>query len=242
MVAPGENYKVELGAMFWSPSPELAINTDQLDVAGVGEVDFVQEFGIEEKRFTDFRVTFQPAHAHKIRFEYVPFSYDPEQVNLERTITFGGRTFTVGVPADAEVEWKMWRFGYEWDFFSRTPGFLGLIVDLKYNQVSGQIDTPLGSALAEEDAPVPGFGIIGRGYLTEHVSITGEFTGFRIFDAFSEEFDGEIWDYDLYATASLGRHFGVQGGYRSVDVDYSTEEDLARLAMKGWYFGGMVRF
>ena len=241
-VAPGEDFKVELGAMFWSPTPELAINTDALDVAGIGEVDFVQEFDILEKRFTEFRVTLKPARKHKLRFQYIPFRYDPEVVMLERTITFAGRTFTVGVPADAEVEWKMWRFGYEWDFISRTPGFIGLIAELKYNKVRGLIESPIGTELAEETAPVPALGIIARGYLTEHVSITGEFTGFKMLDSITEEFEVQMSDLDIYANANLGRNVGIQGGYRWIDVEYAADEDLGRLKMKGLYFGGLVRF
>jgi hypothetical protein len=241
-VAPGEDFKVELGAMFWSPTPELAINTDALDVAGVGEVDFIGEFGIEDKRFTEYRVTFKPARKHKLRLHYLPISYDPDVVTLERTITFGGRTFTVGLPADAEVDWKMWRFGYEYDFVSATAGFLGVIADLKYNKVRALIESPIGIELAEETAPVPGLGIIARGYLTEYVSITGEFTGFKMIDSISERFDGEMWDLDIYATANLGRNVGIQGGYRKLDVEYSADEDIGRLKMKGVCFGGLVRF
>ena len=241
-VAPGEDFHIELGAMFWSPTPELAINTDALDVIGVGEVDFVQEFAIADQRFTEYRVTFKPARKHKVRFHYLPISYDPDPVTLERTIVFGGRTFTVGLPADAEVEWKMWRFGYEWDFFTRTAGFLGFIAELKHNKVHAQIDSPIGTELAEETAPVPAIGLIARGYLTEHVAITGEFTGFRMLDSISDEFDGEFWDWDIYGTANLGRNVGVQGGYRSIDVEYIGDEDLGRLKMKGFYFGGLVRF
>jgi hypothetical protein len=242
-VAPGEDYRLEVGAMFWSPTPELAINTNDINVIGLGEVDFVQEFGIEDKRFREYRVTLKPGRKHKLRFQYLPIQYDPELVTLQRTFTFGGRTFQIGLPADAEVEWKLWRFGYQWDFVSRTAGFLGLITELKYNTVRGQINSPVtGLEVAEAKAPVPALGIIGRGYLTEYVSITGEFTGFKLPDAISEEFDAEFWDLDLYATASLSRNIAVQGGYRSIDVEYIADEDLGRLKMKGVYFGGLVRF
>ena len=46
---PAEDHVVELGVMFWKPSPELILSTDTLVSAGVNEVDFVQEFGIEDK-------------------------------------------------------------------------------------------------------------------------------------------------------------------------------------------------
>src|SRR5918996_2498460 len=67
---PGEDYNVEVGAMFWKPTPELTIRSNDLGLIG-NEFDFVQEFGIEEKRFREFRVTLKPGRKHKIRFHYV---------------------------------------------------------------------------------------------------------------------------------------------------------------------------
>jgi hypothetical protein len=61
-------------------------------------------------------------------------------------------------------------------------------------------------------------------------------------DSITEEFDGEFWDLDIYGTVSFGRNVGVQGGYRSIDVEYIGDEDLGRLKLKGLYFGGLVRF
>jgi hypothetical protein len=236
----GEDYRVEIGAMLWTPTPELAVNFNEFGIIG-SEVDFVQEFGIEDKRFTEFRATLKPGRKHKLRVHYVPIRYDAETI-IERQFVFGGRTFTVGLPAAAEVEWKLWRFGYEWDFISRTAGFLGLIGELKYNDVRAQIATPAGIELGEARAPVPAIGVIGRGYLTQYVSITGEFTGFKLPDSISEEYEAEFWDYDVYGTVNLGRNAAVQAGYRSLDVQYIFDADLGRLKMTGFYFGGLLRF
>ena len=41
--------------MFWQPTPVLQIQTGGLAALGESEVDFVQEFGIENKRFNEFR-------------------------------------------------------------------------------------------------------------------------------------------------------------------------------------------
>lgn len=239
--APGEDYHVEFGAMFWKPSPELAINTNQLAVIG-NEVDFVEEFGIEDKRFREFRATLKAGRKHKIRFHYVPLSYE-QDATIERQFVFGGRTFNVGVAAHADLEWKLWRFGYEWDFVSRSKGFLGLVTELKYNTVKAEISVAgISAEIAEAKAPVPAIGVIGRGYVAKNVSITGEFTGFKVPDAISEEFDATFWDFDIYSTVNLGRNVGVQAGYRSLDVEYLAEEDFGTLKMKGLYFGGVVRF
>ncbi len=90
---PAEDHVGELGVRFWKPSPVLTLSTDTLVGAGVGEVDFVQEFGIEDKYFPEFRVTL--GRPHKFRANFVTFDYDAEAI-IQRTITFQGRTFNIG--------------------------------------------------------------------------------------------------------------------------------------------------
>jgi hypothetical protein len=51
-----------------------------------------------------------------------------------------------------------------------------------------------------------------------------------------------MFDMDIYGTINLGRYLGVQFGYRSVTADYAVEQDAGDLAMKGTYFGGLIRF
>ena len=59
--APGENFHVELGLMFWKPTPGSAIQTGDSPRSASAEVDFVQEFGIENKRFNEFRAVIKAA-------------------------------------------------------------------------------------------------------------------------------------------------------------------------------------
>lgn len=239
--AVGEDYRVEIGAAFWKPSPQLFITSNDLGQIG-SEVDFVNEFGIEDKRFTELRITLKPSPKHKLRFQYLPIQYEAEAV-IERQIVFAGRTFIVGAPATTDVEWKQWRFGYEWDFVSNSYGFVGLLAELKHNKVGAEIDAgAFGVAVADATAPVPGLGIIGRGYLSKNVSVTAEFSGFKVPDSITEEFDAELWDFDIYGTVNFGRNAGVQGGYRRLTVEYLADEDAGRLKMSGIYFGGVVRF
>ena len=235
---PAEDHVVELGLMLWKPTPELRLSTGALTGAGVGEVDFVQEFGIEDKYFPEFRATI--GRNHKLRTSFVTFNYDEEAI-ISRTIVFQGRTFNIGVPATADIKWKLYNFGYEWDFVSRERGFFGFIADLKYNKVEASIDSPALTAAATTDvtAPVPTIGVIGRGYMGPNFSITGELTGMNLSRG---EDELKFWDFDLYGTVSVGRNFGVQGGYRSVVANYIVDADTGDLKMKGLYVGGLVRF
>lgn len=246
--APGEDFHAELALMWWRPAPTLLVQTDGLAVSGSPEVDFVREFGLEEQRFREFRAVLKPGRSHKVRIDYVPFRYGAE-TTIARTITFGGRTFTVGLPATADVEWKLWRFGYEYDIVARDRGFLGVIVDAKYNTLAAGVDTPLGSAAADVTAWVPTLGVIARGYLHRSVSVTMEYTGFKTPDFIAnrfrdeaEQFDVEFSDFDLYATVSIGRFVGLQGGYRRLTADYLIDRDRGNLRMTGTYVGAMIRF
>jgi hypothetical protein len=242
-VVPAEDFHVELGLMFWQPDPELMLTTGD---SRIGTVDFVQEFGISDERFNEFRAVLRPARKHKIRFAYVPVKYDQEAV-LQRNVTFQNLTFPASADATADINWDVYRIGYEWDFVAMPRGFVGIIGELKYNKVKAAVSAT-GSVLGqpidlaaevEQNAPVPTIGGIARGYLGEYVSVTGEFTGLKID---SEEFGGKFYDFDIYGAAHFGKYVGVQVGYRSMDVDFQADGEEGVMTMKGPYFGGFLRF
>jgi hypothetical protein len=249
--APGENFHVELGLMFWSPTPEILIQTGALAAIGETGVDFVQEFGIEKTRFNEFRGVIKAGKKHKIRVSHVHMHYN-ESATLQRTIIFGGQVFPISVPATADLSWRLWRFGYEYDFVARDRGVIGFITELKYNDISALLAASgFGSELTEVTAPMPTIGVLARIYPDKNVSITAEFTGFRvpgfigdkISDAIEgDDFEAKMYDFDIYGTVSFGRHAGAQLGYRSISADYLVDQDSGDLKMKGWYFGGLVRF
>lgn len=248
--APGERYHVELGLMFWKPAPVLQIQTGALAALGESEVDFVQEFGIENERFNEFRAVVKAAQKHKIRVSHVLAEYNAA-ATLRRTIVFGGQTFPVSVPATADLQWRIWRFGYEWDFVARDRGLVGFVTELKVNQVTADLAAQgFGSELTEVSAPVPTIGVIARAYPHKTFSLTAEFTGFKvpgflakkITDAIDDDADAKVFDLDLYGTVNFGSHVGAQLGYRSLIADYLFDEDAGDLELKGWYFGGLVRF
>jgi hypothetical protein len=249
--APGENFHVELGLMFWSPTPEILIQTGSLAALGQPGVDFVQEFGIEKTRFNEFRSVIKAGRKHKIRVSHVLMEYH-ESATLQRTLVFGGQTFPVSVPATADLSWRIWRFGYEWDFVARDRGVLGFIAELKHNDVSALLAaTGFGTELTEVTAPIPTIGVLARVYPHKDASITMEFTGFKVpgfigsridENLNGDDFDARMYDFDIYGTINFGRHVGAQGGYRSVTADYLVDDDSGDLKMKGLYFGGLVRF
>jgi hypothetical protein len=242
-LTPAEDFNVELGVMFWQPTPDLRLTTGDVRV---GTVDFVREFLIGKEWVNEFRAVLKPARKHKIRFNYLRFRYDEDAV-LQRTITFQNLAFPVSANANASINWDLYRIGYEWDFISRSRGFLGVLAELKYNKVAADVTATsqvLGrtaslTASVEQNPPVPTIGAIGRGYLSQYASVTGEFTAFKLD---SGDFRGTFYDFDFYGAAHFGKHVGAQAGYRSVTVDFLVDRDAGAMKMKGPYFGGFVRF
>jgi hypothetical protein len=238
--AAAQNTNVgEVNLLFWTPDPELVLQSGALTTAtGITEIDFVQEFGIENDTFPEIR--FAVGRNHKFRFGYVPVRYEADAI-IRRTITFRGQTFTVGAPASTDIDWDIWRFGYEWDFVSRERGFVGVIGELKYNRLDASIDSPLlaEAAATEQKAPVPTVGVIGRGFVHEMVSITAEFSGLRVS---TSEFEAKFLDFDINGAVTFGRYIGVQGGFRQVTVDYFIDDDIGDLKLRGPYIGVVARF
>ena len=229
----------EFSLLFWTPDPDLTLQSGSLTAAtGITDIDFVQEFGIENDTFPEIR--FSVGRSHKFRLNYIPVRYDAEAI-IQRTITFRGQTFTIGAPATSEIKWDIWRFGYEWDFVSTDQGFVGVIGEMRYNRLDAAIDSPVLSraAATEQKAPVPTVGVAGRGYVHPMVAIGAEFSGLKV--DFTE-FEAKFLDFDLNGAVTFGRYIGVQGGYRSITVDYFIDDDVGDLKLKGPYIGVIAKF
>jgi len=240
--ATGETYHVELGGYLWPPAPTVEITSESLGIVGT-RIDFVEDLGIERGMFKQFKAVLRPGTKHKFRFEYTPIHYDAETI-LGRTIVFNGQRFDISVPVQSELKWKAYRFGYEWDFVYRDRGFVGMLLELKYTDIEATIANRLLNLgeFVRARAPIPAIGVIGRGYVAPNISITGEFSGFKLPSSIDEDYGGHYFDFDLYGTVNFTDNVGAQGGYRSLTVFYRAEEDEGELKMKGLYFGGVVRF
>jgi hypothetical protein len=241
--ATGETYHVEVGGLFWNPTPDIGIASESLPIVGQlpTRIDFVNDLGIEKKRFTQLKVVLRPGTKHKFRFEYTPISYEAEGT-IRRDVIFNGIVFPVALPVQTDLTWRAYRFGYEWDFFYRDRGFVGFLVDLKYTDVEATLRNIVSNEFVRARAPIPAVGFIGRGYVTPNISITGEFSFFKWPDTIVEDYEGKYYDFDLYGTVNFNDHVGAQLGYRSFDVFYKIENDEGAFVLKGLYFGGVFRF
>jgi len=244
--APGEQFHVEFSLRFWTPNPELQLSTGSLASLGVGAVDFVQEFGLLNERFIEYAVTSKPGRKHKVHYSSIPINYSAD-VTVSRTLQFGGLTVPISIPASTDFEWRLRRYGYEWDFIAADRGYVGLLTEVKDNKLSASVSAgPFGSEDLDLRVWIPTVGVAARAYPHRLFSISGDFgvevTRFKGFDRLKTDWDGKYMDFDVYGTMNFGRTVAAQAGYRSLLVDYTSSSDTAHLRLKGWYWGGNVRF
>ncbi len=237
--ATGENYVVEFAANLWTPTPDLVIASEALGIVGT-PIDLVADLNVATKQLVEYRFVFRAGRKHKIRLHYLPINYSSSTI-LQASLVFNGIRYEAGVPIDVTLKWNAWRIGYQYDVVSRSRGFFGLILESNYTDIQTDIMSDIGNEFARVRAPVPTAGVIARGYVTRNVAVTAEFTGIAL-PRIREQFSGHFFDMDIYGTVNFTNAVGVQLGYHSMDLEFQIDNDSGAFVLKGWYFGGVVRF
>ena len=239
--ATGEKYHIEGALGFWSPSAEMSISSEQLGIIG-STIDFKTDLGMKDQRFREFHATVRPARKHKLRFQYIPIKYEQGPFQITRNLTFNGQLYRVGLSVNSQLEWKAYRFTYEYDFLTRNRWYAGFLLEAKYTDVSAALQSQFVDEFIHARAPVPAVGGVFRGYVTPNISITGELSGITIPSSVSEQYNAHYADLDIYGTVNFTNNIGAQVGYRSFDVGYQIEEDRGAFVLKGLYFGVVARY
>jgi hypothetical protein len=239
--ATGENFHIiEVSTGIWSPTADMSISSESLGIPGT-TIDFKRDLGLTDQRLGELHAVLRPARKQKFYFQYIPISYNQEHV-LTTTIVFNGQAYTVGVPVNSTLVWNAYRFGYEYDFISRSRGFGGFLLEAKYTDVQATLARPGDTEFAHAQAPIPAVGGIVRVYVVPNISITAELSGVKIPDSVSPQYRAHYVDFDMYGTLNFTNNIGVQLGYRTFDVGYLIKQDSGSFVLQGFYFGVVGRF
>ena len=236
----GEDYHVEFSFNFWNPTPEPIVSSEALGILGT-DVNLVEDLGIEKQVLKDLRLVLRPATKHRFRIQYLPMNYDADST-VRREFVFNGLRYPVGLPVQTTAQFKTWRFGYEYDFLYRERGFLGVVFDAKVTDVNVGLLSPIGDEFTKALAPIPTIGAVARVYPAANVALNGEVSYFRVPDSVSDEYKGRYIDFDVNAMFNPHPNFGVQAGFKSIDIFYQAKNDTGTLTFKGLYFGATARF
>jgi len=241
--ATGERYHIEASTGIWSPGADMSIRSESLGIPG-DVIDFKQDLGLVDSRFRQLRIEFRPAKRHKLRFQYIPIKFVQEGI-IERTVVFNGQTFRAGLPVNTTLDWKAYRFSYQFDFVSKPKIWAGFVLDFKETDVHASLDAPSVHEATHAAAPIPTIGGIVRGYIRPNISITGELTGLTLGwapESLIGDNTGHYTDLDIYGTINFNNYIGAQLGYRALDVAYGLSRDSGSFVLKGLYVGLVGRY
>jgi hypothetical protein len=236
----GEPYYVEFAFNLWNPEPNIVIASESLGIPGT-DISVKADLGIEKKSTYEFRLVLRPGKKHKFRFNYIPLKYDAD-TTLTGEIIFNGIKFPVNTQVGTLLEWKTYRIGYEWDFLYQPRWYLGVILEAKFTDINFELNSPIGTEYARARAPIPAIGVTGRAWVTKNVSVTGEFTAFKLPDEIDADYGGHYYEWDIYGMFNFTKNLGAQVGWRSHDLAYVAKNDRGDAKLEGFYFGGVVRF
>lgn len=240
--ATGESYHIEASVGLWFPTADMSVTSEGLGIPG-STINAETDLGMPTStRLPEFQVTLRPARSHKLRMQYIPIQFDGSSI-VTRSIVFNGQSYRFGTPVNSTLDWKAWRFNYEYDFITTNRGFGGFILEAKYTDVRVELDAPqLNLAeFAHARAPIPALGGIFRVYVVPNISITGEVTGFKL-PTVQNKYAGHYVDVDFYGTLNLTNNLGVQGGYRVLDMGYLVNADTGSFTLRGPYIAAVVRY
>jgi len=244
--ATGETYHIEGSVGFWFPNADMTVTSAGSGaLAGIAgtSINAQTDLGMpSSQQLPEFQVTLRPVRKHKLRMQFIPISFDGS-ATVTRDIVFNGQRYRVGTPVTSTLDWKAWRFNYEYDFITRNRWYTGFITEIKYTDVRVDLAAPelQLAEYAEARAPIPALGGIVRVYVVPNISITGEFTGFKL-PTVQNQYEGHYVDVDIYGTLNFTNNFGVQGGYRVLDMGYLIKQDTGSFTLNGLYIAGVVRY
>jgi hypothetical protein len=248
--ALGEKYVVEAAIGLWVPNAAMSVSSEGLGIIG-SVIDFKKDLGLQDHRFPEFHFEAKGA-GHKFRFQAIPIKYE-QTYTVTKDIVFNGQRYTAQFPISSGLEWKAYRFGYEYDFLRKSRGYGGFLLDIKYTDVAVKLTSSVAAEFARAQAPIPSIGGVGRYYVVPNVSVTGEVTFFTLgwipdsllrglSDDDNATYDGHYVDFNIYGTYNFTRNVGVQAGYRSWDLGYLVEKDTGSFKLRGLFFGVVARY
>lgn len=190
-------------------------------------------------------------HKNHLLFAVSPFEQQ-RTVVLNRTITFQGKTYSVGTTASADLKANLYAPGYEYDIIRRKRGHLGVSVQVDLfdahasvsaqNQMVNGMTYPAQTASASLLAPIPVAGPDFRFYLTNSpkLFVEGNVYGMYLFGY--GNFLSTVADLGY----SINQHLSINGGYqlgsRLVVNNNSSDRIGVHLTQQGALAGMEVSF
>ena len=231
--------KVEFEGRYWIT--DLTAKAKVTD-SGIGtEIDFKADLGIKDEDFPDLRFTWYTGPKSKLRLAYTQVAYSGDK-NIERTIEFGGSTYTVGTRVITDLDVKYLRLGWAWQFINIANGKVkfGTLVEAKGFFIDISLDAPnLIPPIKESEKFVGGLPTVGAAL---------DINPHKVVNVFAEVSGIYAGEYGYFLDGEAGvkiipiKNVSVVGGYRILDFKAEDDPDFVKLRISGPFVGVTLRF
>jgi hypothetical protein len=231
--------KVEFEGIYWitdlTAKAKVAKNNAGTDI------DFEADLGLKDKNFPEGRFTWYIGPKSKVRLAYTPIGYSGDK-NIERTIEFGGKTYTAGTRVITDLDVQYVRLGWAWQFVNISNGKIkfGTLLEAKGFWIDTSLETPeVVPPIKESEKFAIGLPTIGVALdINPHKVVN-----------FSVEVSGmSAGKYGYFLDSEAGvkiipvKNLSITGGYRMFDIKAKDEPDYAKLEISGPFVGATLRF
>jgi len=251
----GEEYHVELqvNGFLSVPSTVLYSDTETTTATVNGTststvvngtlVDFKTLLNLKNQVFPEGRLTIRLVPKHKLRGEYVPMHFKQSIASLGSDFKFNGQTYTKGTAVDSTMRWNEWYFAYEFDPIVTERAYVGAMAAVSSLNISAATADATQNGTASVNIMMPGLGATGRFYVSENVSVSGDFLYFYL-PGSDTSTHGHIMNTNFYLTYNINKHLGAQVGYKFYDTTHvwSSPLNTGSMTIGGPFVGGTAHF
>lgn len=232
-----DNSKCKFQANVWVSSPSGYFNGQH----GNGYFDVQRDFGFGNYATFNGRLDWRFKRKHHLLFATTPVS-SSSTTTLNRTIEWQGQTYDIGARVQADIKTLVFSPGYEYDFFRRHSGYLGILINanLLYTDAKLKAAT-IGGVSRQSDgslfAPLPAIGPVFRWYPIPNSGrfyLDGTLVGMSFFGYGNFVSGGALLGFPI------STHWDVRAGYlmgSRLKISGSTDNIAIRLTQKGPVFG-----
>ena len=228
---------IELEVRYWFPELDGSAKATSGDRRS--GVDFKDALGMGDEGIPEGRITWYPGPNSWLRLSYFQVGYDGEN-KLERTITFGGREFTIGTTLQSSADIKNLKLGWAWQFINLADGKikLGPLLEASLNWVDVSIQRTGGAIKAEKSytLPLPAIGF------SLNVAPWKWMDGFLDLSGLPLGKYGHAFNVEGGVKIIPIKNVSILGGYRYNDDQFEDGPKFIKLRFSGPFLGATLRF
>ncbi len=231
--------KVEFEGHYWITDLTAKAKVTENNIGT--DIDFKADLGLTDKNFPEGHFTWYTGPKSKLRLAYTQISYSGNK-NVERTIEFGGETYTVGTPVITDLDVKYLRLGWVWQFINIAEGKVkfGTLLEVKGFWIDTTLEAPnMVPPIKESEKFAIGLPTIG---------VALDINPHKMVNIFAEISGLPAGKYGYFLDGKAGikiipiKNLSILSGYRIFDIKAENAPDFAKLRISGPFIGATLRF